>query len=91
MPEMITWTDVEEIGIQLYEAHRQIDPLTVRFTQLRQMVQALPGFESQPGHNVNESILEAIQAAWYEEFQEPGQEHDEDELYTPPTPFRPEH
>ena len=30
-----TWTDAEEIGIQLQEKFPEIDPLTVRFTDLQ--------------------------------------------------------
>ena len=92
MSQPLGWTDVEEIGIRLCEAHPQIDPLTVRFTQLREMVQALPDFAPEPGHTVNEQILEAIQAAWHEEYTD-SREGDEDEdepHYRPPSPFRPD-
>ncbi len=30
----IGWTDTEEIAIRLLEAHSDVDPLTVRFTDL---------------------------------------------------------
>ncbi len=80
------WTDTEDIAIDLTEAHRGVDPLSVRFTQLRQMVEALPGFEAEPGHAVNEQILEAIQAAWHEEVQD----DDAHGNYSPVQPFKPE-
>ena len=62
----ITWQDSEEIGIQLAEKYPDIDPLTLRFTDLHRMVTELPGFEGDPKAS-NEGILEAIQMAWVEE------------------------
>jgi FeS assembly protein IscX len=62
------WTDSEDIGIALNEKFPDIDPLTVRFTDLHQMVCELEGFEDDP-HASNEAKLEAIQMAWYEEHQ----------------------
>lgn len=65
----ITWTDTEEIGYRLLEAHPGVDPLGVRFTDLRDMVMALPGFVGTADH-CGEKILEAIQMAWLEERQD---------------------
>lgn len=65
----MTWNDFEDIGIALYEAHPDIDPLTVRFTDLHRMVTDLPGFDDDPMAS-NEAKLEAIQMAWYEEWKE---------------------
>ena len=44
MPREIHWTDAEEIGIQLQEKYPDLDPLTVRFTDLRRYVIELEGF-----------------------------------------------
>lgn len=63
------WTDVEDIGIALQEKFPDIDPLTVRFTDLREKVLALDDFDDDPKTS-NESKLEAIQMAWYEEFKD---------------------
>jgi FeS assembly protein IscX len=63
------WTDVEEIGIRLLEKYPDIDPLTVRFTDLHHWVTELEGFTADPKES-NEKKLEAIQMAWYEEWQE---------------------
>ncbi len=60
------WTDILEIAIQLDEAHPQVDPQYVRFTDLRDWVCALEGFEGQAS-GCSERILEAIQAAWIDE------------------------
>ena len=65
----MTWTDSEDIGIALVEKFPDEDPLTVRFTDLRQRVIELEGFSDDPAGS-NESKLEAIQMAWYEEWQE---------------------
>ncbi len=60
------WTDVLEIAIALDENHPDVDPLSVRFTDLHQWVMALPGFKDQANRS-NEKILEAIQQAWIDE------------------------
>lgn len=62
----ISWNDVHEIGFRLTEAHPDIDPLSVRFTDLHRWVTELPGFEGDPKAS-NEKILEAIQMAWLDE------------------------
>ena len=41
MPREIHWTDAEEIGIQLQEKFPDLDPLTVRFTDLHRYVTEL--------------------------------------------------
>jgi len=61
------WLETELIGELLAEEHPDKDPLRVGFTELKKLVVALPGFEEEPGHPVNEKILEHIQAAWIDE------------------------
>lgn len=63
------WTDSEGIGIALGEKFPGLDPLTVRFTDLREKVIGLEGFDDDPKVS-NEPKLEAIQMAWYEEFKD---------------------
>ena len=63
---VMKWTDSEDIGIALDEKFPDVDPLTLRFTDLRQRVLELEGFSDDP-HASNEPKLEAIQMAWYEE------------------------
>jgi len=65
----LNWTDSESIGIELFEKFPDIDPLTVRFTDLHDMVCALSDFAGDP-HASNEAKLEAIQMAWYEEWKD---------------------
>jgi FeS assembly protein IscX len=69
MPQELTWNDSEEIGIQLQEKYPEIDPLTVRFTDLHRYVTELPGFTDDKTKS-NESKLEAIQMAWHEEYKD---------------------
>ena len=63
------WTDSEDIALALMDSYPEIDPLTVRFTDLRRWVTQLDGFSDEP-NNSNEKKLEAIQMAWYEEWKE---------------------
>ena len=60
------WTDSLEIAIQLADAHPDIDPKAIRFTDLREWVMALPEFDDDPAQ-CGEKILEAIQMAWIDE------------------------
>ena len=65
----MTWKDAEDIALALMDAHRDVDPLTVRFTDLHRWVVALPEFRDDP-KNSNEGILEAIQMKWLEEYRD---------------------
>jgi FeS assembly protein IscX len=65
----LKWQDTENIAIRLVEEHRETDPLTVRFTDMHAWIVALPDFTDDPKKS-NEKILEAIQMAWHEEYQE---------------------
>ena len=65
----LKWTDTEEIAIRLLETHPDIDPLTVRFTDLHRYVMEIEGF-SDDSRESNEKKLEAIQMAWHEEWTE---------------------
>jgi FeS assembly protein IscX len=60
------WTDTLEIAIALDEAHPDVDPTSVRFTDLHGWVLALPEFDDDPKRS-GEKILEAIQQAWIDE------------------------
>jgi len=60
------WTDSLEIAIKLHELYPDVDPLTLRFTDLRERVLRLPEFDDDPMAS-NEGRLEAIQMAWCDE------------------------
>jgi FeS assembly protein IscX len=60
------WTDTVRIAEALYDKYPDIDPLSVRFTDLHRWVCELDEFDDEPNRS-GEKILEAIQAAWIEE------------------------
>jgi FeS assembly protein IscX len=62
----LKWTDTQEIAIALADKFPDIDPRTVRFTDLHRWVMELDGFHDDPSRS-GEKILEAIQMAWIEE------------------------
>ena len=65
----ITWSDFEDIAIALHEKFPDVDPTTVRFTDLHRWITELEGFDDDPLKS-NEAKLEAIQMAWHEEFKD---------------------
>ena len=68
----LTWDQTEDLALALLEEHPDVDPLKVRFTDLHKWITELDAFGDDPKGS-NEGKLEAIQMAWYEEWQE-GQE-----------------
>ena len=60
------WTDSQRIAEELFDKYPDIDPSTIRFTDLMEWAMALEGFNDVPEH-CGEKILEAIQLAWIEE------------------------
>ena len=62
MSQELTWDMAEDIAIRLHEEHPDLDPLTVRFTDLHAWVVAWPEFgrsqgvkkRSWPGRNFTE-------------------------------------
>ena len=69
MPHELDWSDALEIGIQLQEMFPDTDPYSVRFTDHHKWVIQLPGFKGDPSKST-EGILEAIQTAWHEEYED---------------------
>jgi len=53
------WTDAQLIAEELYDRNPDLDPKTVRFTDLHKWICELDGFDDDPMKS-NESILEAI-------------------------------
>ena len=62
------WTDTLEIAEKLFDTHPDTDPKTIMFTDLRQWVLDLDGFDDDPS-KCGERILEAIQLAWIDEYE----------------------
>lgn len=65
----LTWEQIDNIALELYESRPGVDPLTVRFTDLHQWITALPDFADDPAKST-EGKLEAIQMAWLEEYRD---------------------
>lgn len=65
----LTWDQTDNIALALFEKHPDTDPLTVRFTDLHKWVTELPDFGDDPAKST-EGKLEAIQMAWYDEWQD---------------------
>ena len=63
---MITWTDSLEIAILLEDAYPGIDPITINFVDLRELVKALEDF-NEGDTQCGEKVLEAIQMCWIDE------------------------
>ena len=61
------WTDTQKIAEQLFDNNPELDPKTIRFTDLYQWIIDLDGFDDDPD-KCGERILEAIQLAWIEEY-----------------------
>lgn len=61
------WTDIYRIAEELADRYEDINPASIRFTQLRDMILALPEFDDNPEH-CGERILEAVQQAWIDEI-----------------------
>ena len=66
---MMDWNNSEDIGIALSETYPDLDPLSVRFTDLHKMVMDLDEFTGD-AQGSSEGKLEAIQMAWLEEFKD---------------------
>jgi len=63
----LKWIDSRELAIELSEIYPGIDPKNVRFTDLRDWILALDGFDDDPNH-CSERVLEAVQMCWIEEI-----------------------
>jgi len=62
----LMWEDAEDIAEKLAAAHPNVDPLSVRFTDLHGWVCALPDFADDPKAS-SEGKLERIQMAWVDQ------------------------
>ena len=63
---MICWTDSLEIAINLSDKFPDVDPKTINFVDLRNMVMDLDEFEEGES-KCGERVLEDIQMNWIEE------------------------
>ena len=65
----LTWDHTENIALALFDKFPDVDPLKVRFTDLHKWITELADF-GDDAQQSSEGKLEAIQMAWYEEWQE---------------------
>ncbi len=65
----LTWDHTEDIALSLYEAHPEINPVNIRYTDLHKWITELPDFKDNPAAS-SEGKLEAIQMSWVEEYEE---------------------
>ena len=65
MRKTITWDDVDSIAEELAAAYSEMEPLSISFPRLHQMIIGLDGFDDTPD-NVTEHRLEEIQMLWYD-------------------------
>ncbi len=65
----LKWDQAEELAEVLAENHPGLNPLDVRFTDLRQWIIDSDEFDDDPKAST-EGKLEAIQMAWNEIYQE---------------------
>lgn len=63
----LKWIDSRELAIELSEQFPDIDPKTIRFTDLRDWIMELDDFDDDPQH-CSERVLEAVQMCWIEEM-----------------------
>lgn len=65
----LRWTDVHAIGEILYDRFPDKEPLSIRFTDLREWILEIEEFDDDP-ERCGERVLEAIQMAWLSEWKE---------------------
>ncbi len=65
----LKWDQAEDLAEVLAENHPGLNPLDVRFVDLRQWVIDLDEFEDDPAAS-SEAKLEAIQMAWNELYED---------------------
>jgi FeS assembly protein IscX len=65
----LTWNHIDDIAISLYEKHPDVDPLTIRFTDMHKWITELPDFNDDPAAST-EGKLEAILMAWLDEYKD---------------------
>lgn len=68
-PRELKWSDTLELGIAMAERYPNLDPLSVRFTDLHRWITELPSFRDDPLAS-NEKLMEAIQMAWLDEVRD---------------------
>ena len=68
MPKL-TWDNLDDIALSLYEKFPDMDPTYIRYTDLHKWIVELEGFADDPLKS-NEAKLESIQMKWLEEYRD---------------------
>ena len=63
----LTWDNTDEIAWELADTYPDIDPLSLSFPRLREMVMGLPDFGGTE-EGCSEGALESIQMTWCDEI-----------------------
>lgn len=65
--DKLTWNNLDDIALALYEKYPDVDPTYIRFTDLHKWITELEGFDDDPVKS-NEAKLERVQMIWLEEY-----------------------
>ncbi len=63
----LTWSNLDDIALELYEKFPDVDPTHIRFTDLHKWITELEDFNDDPLKS-NEAKLDRIQTIWLEEY-----------------------
>jgi FeS assembly protein IscX len=63
----LNWNTLDDVALALYEKFPDLDPATIRFTDLHKWITELDDFDDDPMKS-NEAKLERIQMTWMEEY-----------------------
>lgn len=66
MGQTLRWVDSQRIAEALVDTYPDLDPLTLSFVKLHELIVNLPDFDDDPQAS-NERILEAILTCWLDE------------------------
>ena len=65
----LMWENADEIGYRLSKRFPDVDPLSVRFTDLHRWIVEMEDFDDDP-ESSTEAAMEAIQMAWLEYYRQ---------------------
>ncbi len=60
----LSWTDIQEIAVRLFERYDTLNPRTVKPEDMRKWVLDLEDFHGMPAEGT-EALLRSIQNEWY--------------------------
>ncbi|MCD8339229.1 MAG: Fe-S cluster assembly protein IscX [Burkholderiales bacterium] len=60
------WNEIQKIAEALYDKYPDINPISLSFEKMHQMICELEDFDDDPEKS-NEHILEAVLMAWFDE------------------------